>query len=110
MPLHHHPLIPASPQQRAKVRFLRCLVCDRAPVDPAHLVPQRIGGCGHPDCVIPLCRTHHRLYDHGRLSLAPYMGRAFRKERAHAHLHASAAALKRALRGGGWPEGPRRNW
>jgi hypothetical protein len=55
-------------------RRLRCVVCERAPVDPAHLVPQRLGGCAHPDCVVPLCRTHHRLYDHGALRLGLYLG------------------------------------
>jgi hypothetical protein len=65
-------------------------------------VPQHLGGCAHPDCVIPLCRTHHRLYDHGQLALLPHIGRAFRRERAHARTHVSRAGLRRALAGGGW--------
>jgi hypothetical protein len=97
-----HPLVPASPAQRAKIARLSCAVCGRAPADPAHLVPQRLGGCAHQDCVIPLCRTHHRLYDHGQLALAPHIGRRFRRERAHARTHVSRAALRRALTGGGW--------
>lgn len=103
------PLVPASEAQRSKVAGMRCVVCERAPVHPAHLVPQRLGGCAHPDCVIPLCRTHHRLYDHGQLALRPHLGRGWRAERAHALLHASRAALRRSLQGGGWPAKPRQN-
>jgi hypothetical protein len=102
VPIVPVPLVPASPQQRQKVARQRCVVCGRRPADPAHLVPQRIGGCKSPDCVIPLCRTHHRLYDSGRLALAPYLGRGFRRERAHALTHTSARKLKRALKGAGW--------
>lgn len=97
------PLVPASEEQRAKVAALRCVVCERSPVDPAHLVPQRLGGCAHPDCVIPLCRTHHRLYDHAELALSPHLADGSQGERAHALLHASPAELRRALAGGGWP-------
>ncbi|MFL5844502.1 MAG: HNH endonuclease [Solirubrobacteraceae bacterium] len=102
------PLVAASDAQRAKVAKLRCLVCDRSPVDPAHLVPQRLGGCTHPDCVLPLCRTHHRLYDRGELALKPYLGAGWRRERRHAREHAGATALRRALEGGGWPRADRR--
>jgi hypothetical protein len=96
------PLVPASPAQRAKVAALGCIVCVRGPVDPAHLVPQRLGGCADPACVLPLCRVHHRLYDHGELRLAPYLGRNWQRELAHALTHASHDALARALDGGGW--------
>jgi hypothetical protein len=95
--------VPASPEQRLKVAGQSCLVCSRSPVDPAHLVPQRLGGCSDPDCVIALCRTHHRLFDHRRLALAPYLGRRFRRERAHVLTHVGAAELKHALQGRGWP-------
>jgi hypothetical protein len=95
--------VPASPEQRLKVAGQSCAVCARSPVDPAHLVPQRLGGCSDPDCVIGLCRTHHRLFDTRRLALAPYLGRRFRRERAHALNHVSAAELADALAGGGWP-------
>jgi hypothetical protein len=98
------PLVPASEAQRRKVASRRCAVCGRRPADPAHLVPRRLGGCGDADCVIPLCRTHHRLYDGGLLALAPYLGRGYRRERAHALTHATAARLRRALAGEGWPE------
>lgn len=100
-PLVPNPRVPASPEQRAKAARLCCVVCGRRPVDPAHLVPQRLGGCRHPDCVIGLCRTHHRLYDTGQLSLAPYLGRRHRSERKHVLAHATAKQLYIALNGGG---------
>jgi HNH endonuclease len=102
VPIVPLPLLPASAAQRRKVAAQRCAVCGRRPVDPAHLVPQRLGGCAEADCVIALCRTHHRLYDSGALALAPYLGRGFRRERGHALRHVRAAALRRALAGGGW--------
>ncbi len=105
-PIISLPLVAASAPQRRKVAGSRCAVCGRRPVDPAHLVPQRLGGCAQADCVIALCRTHHRLYDSGALALAPYLGRSHRRERAHALTHADRAALRRALEGGGWPAPP----
>ena len=96
------PLVPASNEQRAKVANLACIVCDRKPADPAHLVPRKRGGCDHADCVIPLCRTHHRLYDSAELNLAAHLGRACRLERQHARQHVSAGELRRALAGRGW--------
>jgi hypothetical protein len=61
------PLVPASEAQRTKVRGRDCLICGRKPVDPAHIVPRKHGGCDHPDCVIPLCRPCHRAYDTRRV-------------------------------------------
>ncbi len=97
------PRTPASPEQRLKVSGTGCVVCGRRPVDPAHLVPQRLGGCASPDCVIALCRTHHRLFDSRRLALSPYLGRGFQRERTHALAHVGAEELQHALEGGGWP-------
>lgn len=102
-PLEVVPRVPASAEQRLKVAGQCCAVCARSPVDPAHLVPRRLGGCSHPDCVIALCRTHHRLFDSRRLALAPYLGGRFRRERVHALTHVGAAELRDALAGGGWP-------
>jgi hypothetical protein len=96
------PLVPASPAQRAKVADLRCVVCERTPVDPAHVVPRRAGGCDHADCVVPLCRTHHRLYDHAQLALGVHVAGEWRHELAHALTHVSPARLGRALRGEAW--------
>jgi hypothetical protein len=92
----------ASTRQRAKVAGECCLVCGRSPVDPAHLVPQRLGGCGHPDCVIGLCRTHHRLFDSGELRLEACIGPAQEVELAHALTHVGVEELAWALRHG-WP-------
>ena len=98
------PRDPASAAQRDKVADAPCAVCGRGPVDPAHLVPQRLGGCPHRDCVVALCRTHHRLFDRARLALAPYLeGGGFEAELTHALEHVEADELQRALRGGGWP-------
>lgn len=102
-PLVPGALVRASAAQRRKVRGRACAVCGRTPCDPAHVVPQRLAGCADPECVIPLCRTHHRLYDAARLRLRSYLGLAFRVERAHALRHVRKAALTRALNGGGWP-------
>jgi len=95
--------VDASPAQRRKVAGLGCLVCGRRPSDPAHLVPQRLGGCSRPECVVPLCRTHHRLFDSARLRLGPYIGREQGGEIQHALTHVSQSELTRALGGHGWP-------
>jgi hypothetical protein len=52
-PLPRAPFSPASGVQRAKVLDRACLVCSRQPVDPAYLLPRSLGGCDHPDCVVP---------------------------------------------------------
>lgn len=97
------PRTPASASQRRKVAGSRCLVCAGTPVDPAHLVPQRLGGCASADCVVALCRTHHRLFDSARLALAPYLGPDCDRELRHALAHVGIVELRRALTGGGWP-------
>ena len=79
----------ASPAQRGKVRGLPCVSCGRAgneylAIDPAHLWPRGKGGCDHPDCVIPLCRGCHRLFDEGKLELLPSLiDRGYWREMAH---------------------------
>jgi len=82
--------------------LLGCLVCGRSPVDPAHLVPRRLGGCDSSDCVVPLCRTHHRMFDSCRLALAPFLAPALEGELRHALTHVGCAELEAALRHG-WP-------
>ena len=79
-----------------------CLVCGRDRVDAAHLVPQRLGGCQAAECVIALCRTHHRLFDTGQLALALYLGPKQEAELAHALCHVGEAELEAALVHG-WP-------
>jgi hypothetical protein len=96
------PRVAASAGQRRKVEGLRCLVCGRSPVDPAHVVPRRLGGCDSPDCVVPLCRAHHRSYDAGLLALAPYLVPEVEQELRHALTHVGCAQLETAL-WEGWP-------
>ena len=96
------PRVPASAEQRRKVARLGCLVCGRSPVDPAHVVPRRLGGCDSPDCVVPLCRAHHRGYDAGLLALAPYLAPEVERELRHALMHVGCAELEAAL-WSGWP-------
>jgi hypothetical protein len=103
----------ASKAQRDKVRLLPCVGCghgadfpDETGVDPAHLWPRGKGGCDHPDCVIPLCRTCHRLFDQGELDLLPRLAgtEAWAKEQAHPILAhgVSPVELVRRLSGGAY--------
>jgi 5-methylcytosine-specific restriction endonuclease McrA len=64
-----------------------CLVCQRRPIDPAHLVPRSLGGCDEANCCVPLCRSCHRAYDRGELDLLPRLEPRFRAELAHASIH-----------------------
>jgi hypothetical protein len=75
----------ASERQRAAVAGRRCIVCgtDRW-IDPAHVIPRSLGGCGEALCVIPLCRFHHRADDRGELDLLPYLEPVRRAQLAHA--------------------------
>jgi hypothetical protein len=74
---------PASKEQRAKVAASE--YCD-----PAHLTPRGFRGCDSPDCVIALCREHHRALDEHRLDLLPHLsGRGFERELAHMQAHYS---------------------
>lgn len=77
-----------SPAQRNKVRDQACAYCRQdGPCDPAHLASKAQGGCDHPDCVVPLCRTHHRLFDTRALDLLPALEPFWRTELAHAVEH-----------------------
>jgi hypothetical protein len=71
--LERRPISPASPEQRAKVRGAVSIVSAEGPCDPAHLWPRGMGGCDHPDCVIPLTRAEHRDFDLGFLDLLPHL-------------------------------------
>lgn len=70
-----------------------CIVCMRSPCDPAHLVSRAQGGCDHPLCVVPLCRSCHRAYDEGKLDLSVFLEPNFRDEQAHALKHIGLARL-----------------
>jgi hypothetical protein len=87
----------ASPEQRAKVAGVRCIGCgDLERLDPAHVIPRSLGGCDHPDCVVPLCRPCHRAYDTGEFDLLPALEGIRRTELAHAVWHVGlVAALER---------------
>jgi hypothetical protein len=88
----------ASAIQRAKVAGLRCLVCGAATsIDPAHLVPRSLGGCDEADCVVPLCRIHHRAYDQGGLDLVAHLEPDWRREVAHAVGHLGLVGALRLL-------------
>jgi hypothetical protein len=105
-PLRRFAVSPASPAQRAKVAGRACLVCGRRPVDPAHLVPRSLGGCDHPDCVAPLCRRCHRLYDRGELDLVSHLEPRYRAELAHGLLHLGLLRLLRRVTGTRWAPTP----
>jgi hypothetical protein len=94
------PIAPASPAQRAKVAGAHCLVCDTTTrVDPAHLAPRSLGGCDEADCVVALCRSHHRAYDRGDLDLLAYLEPGSRTEIAHAVMHLGLIGALRRLTG-----------
>lgn len=93
---------PASPEQRAKVAGRVCASCGdpSQKCDPAHLTQRSQGGCDHPDCVVPLCRGCHRLFDEGALDLESVLALPnFAAERSHMAGHASFAVCVRRLRG-----------
>ena len=88
----------ASAAQRAKVVGSACVVCEQTKgITPAHLAPRSMGGCDEPDCVVPLCWPHHRLYDTGGLELLPYLEPTWRDEVSHAVLHLGLIGAVRRL-------------
>jgi hypothetical protein len=94
------PSMAASDVQRAAVAGRCCIVCgtDRR-IDPAHLIPRSLGGCGDALCVIPACRAHHRAYDRGELDLLPYLEPVFRAQLAHAVGHVGLIGALRRISG-----------
>ena len=99
-PLERTSVAPASAVQRAKVAGLRCLVCGAMTrIDPTHLVPRSLGGCDEADCVVPLCRVHHRAYDQGGLDLVAHLEPRWRREVAHAVGHLGLVGAQRRLSG-----------
>jgi hypothetical protein len=99
-PLQRTSSMAASESQRAAVGGRTCIVCgaDKR-IDPAHLIPRSLGGCGHPLCVVPLCRWHHRAYDRGELDLLPYLEPAWRAQQAHAVGHLGLISALRRIGG-----------
>jgi hypothetical protein len=88
----------ASDAQRAKIIGSACVVCLQTKgLTPAHLAPRSLGGCDHPDCVVPMCWLHHRAYDTGRLALLPHLEPRWRAEVAHAVTHLGLIGAVRRL-------------
>jgi hypothetical protein len=63
------PRVPASAGQRRKVAGLGCLVCGRSPVDPAHVVPRRPGGCDSAEIGVDTSTLFLSQPDHGEQAL-----------------------------------------
>lgn len=117
-PMRRKGSMSADPKQQAKVAGLPCANCGREAggewaIDAAHLWPRSLGGCSHPDCVLPLCRNVFKHYgchpalDSGDLDiLARLVDRGYFKEMAHAieaHELSPLTLLKR-LTGNEWVE------
>ena len=105
-PLQRTPSMGATDSQRLAVAGRPCIVCRAVcRVDPAHLIPRSLGGCGDALCIVPLCRSCHRSYDTGRLDLLPYLEPAWRPQLAHAVGHVGLiGALRRISGTANWPE------
>ena len=80
------PVSPATPEQKAKVKDLGCLVCSSRPVHPAHLIDRSLAPSAgdDPRAVVPLCFKHHREYDDHLLDLSSYLEPHWRTELAWA--------------------------
>ena len=99
-PLQRGNSMAATAAQRAAVAGRRCVVCgsDRR-IDPAHLIPRSLGGCGDALCTVPLCRACHRAYDRGEVDLVPYLEPAWRAQLAHAVGHVGLLGALRRISG-----------
>jgi|SRR5687768_14287697 len=53
-----------------------CRICRRGNPEPAHLWHRGLGGSMDADNIVPLCRTHHHLFDSHRIDLLPYLSEA----------------------------------
>jgi hypothetical protein len=99
-PLQRAPSLAATDAQRAAVAGRPCIVCGATHgVDPAHLIPKGLGGCGDARCVTALCRVCHRAYDSGELDLLPYLEPAWRAQLAHAVGHVGLVGALRRISG-----------
>ena len=105
-PLERAASMAATERQRAAVAGRTCIVCgaDRR-IDPSHLIPRSLGGCGDALCVVPMCRTHHRAYDRGELDLLPYLEPGWRAQLAHAVGHIGLIGAVRRISGQRQPLG-----
>ena len=103
-PLERTGSMAATDAQRAAVAGRTCIVCgsDRR-IDPAHLIPRSLGGCGDALCVVPACRRCHRAYDRGELDLLPHLEPGWRAQLAHAVGHVGLIGALRRISGGREP-------
>lgn len=99
-PLPRTASMAATEAQRAAVVGRACIVCgsDRR-IDPAHLIPRSLGGCGDPRCTAPLCRECHRSYDRGELDLLPHLEPTWQPQLAHAVGHIGLVGALRRISG-----------
>jgi hypothetical protein len=99
-PLQRTPSLAATESQRLAVAGRPCIVCGATHgVDPAHLIPKALGGCGDARCVTALCRACHRAYDSGELDLLPHLEPAWRAQLAHAVGHVGLIGALRRISG-----------
>ena len=104
-PLQRTAALVATDSQRRAVAGRPCLVCGAEyGIDPAHLIPRSLGGCGEALCVVPLCRRCHRGYDTGRLDMLPYLEPAWRAQLAHAVGHIGLIGALRRISGSSAPD------
>jgi hypothetical protein len=100
-PLQRTSAMAVTESQRAAVAGRPCIACGATHrIDPAHLIPRSLGGCGDPLCVVPLCRRPcHRAYDSGELDLLPHLEPAWRPQLAHAVGHIGLIGAVRRISG-----------
>jgi hypothetical protein len=100
-PLARTASLAATDRQRLAVLGRPCIVCGATDgVDPAHLIPRSLGGCGDPLCVVPLCRRPcHRAYDSDELDLLPHLEPDWRAQLAHAVGHVGLIGALRRIGG-----------
>lgn len=105
-PLERTASMATTDAQRAAVAGRTCIVCgSERRIDPAHLIPRSLGGCGDALCVVPACRRCHRAYDRGELDLLPYLEPGWRAQLAHAVGHAGLMGALRRISGHRAPSG-----
>jgi hypothetical protein len=101
-PLRRTESFGATDSQRAAVAGRPCIVCGATQrVDPMHVIPRSLGGCGDQLCIVPACRRCHRTYDTGELDLLPYLEPAWRAQLAHAVRHVGLIGALRRISGEG---------
>lgn len=88
--------------QRDKVKDARCVVCLRAPCDPAHIISGALGRDDDPRIIIPLCREHHQLYDTGKLDLLAYLVPEYNDELGYAVSQYGILAVLRRVTNSRW--------